>query len=74
MPIFLFDGQKQKDNMWRDIVLMDINHILLGRLWRHNRCAIHDGRKNTYTFKLNKVKIVLLVWKEEFALGPLTQR
>jgi hypothetical protein len=53
-------GSRYKDKMWCDIVAMDACHLLLGRLWQYDRSAHHDGRKNTYSFMLGKVKITLL--------------
>jgi len=31
---------------------MDACHLLLGRPWRHDRDVIHNGKSNTYCFKL----------------------
>lgn len=53
-------GGKYKDSIWCDVVPMDVFHVLLGRPWQFNRCVIHDGRANTYTFQLDSLKIVLL--------------
>ena len=30
---------------------MDVCHIFLGRPWQHDKSTVHDGRKNTYSFK-----------------------
>lgn len=37
---------------------MDACHLLLGHPWQYDRQAIHDGLKNTYSFKKDGVKIV----------------
>lgn len=58
-------GKKYRDQVWCDIVPMDVCHILLGRPWQYDRHTIHDGRKNTYTFKMGKTEIVLLPSKDE---------
>ena len=58
-------GKNYKDQIWCDVVPMDVCHILLGRPWQYDREVIHDGRKNTYSFKMGKVEIVLLPCKEE---------
>jgi hypothetical protein len=42
-----------KDEILRDVIPMDVFHLLLGRLWKYDRNVIHDGRKNTYTLEKN---------------------
>lgn len=46
---------------------MDTCHLLLGRLWKFDKSIIHDGKKNTYNFVVDKTKIVLLPSKEVVA-------
>ena len=46
--------------MWCYVVAMDACHLLLGRPWQYDRGAHHDGRKNSYSFMICKVKITLL--------------
>jgi len=41
-----------KDEVLCDILPMDACHLLLGRPWQFDREAIHNGRPNTYRFKL----------------------
>lgn len=41
-------------------MLMDIFHLLLGRSWQYKMKAIHDGRRNTYTFETYGKNHVLL--------------
>jgi hypothetical protein len=53
-------GTKYKDNTWCDVVAMDACHLLLGRPWQYDRNAHHDGRKNTYSFLVDNVKLTLL--------------
>jgi hypothetical protein len=53
-------GNRYKDKMLCDVVAMDACHLLLGRPWQYDRGAHHDGRKNTYSFIIGKVKITLL--------------
>ncbi|KAI9161122.1 hypothetical protein LWI28_014596 [Acer negundo] len=53
-------GSNYKDERLCDVVNMDAYHLLLGRLWQHNRKVHHDGFKNTYSFDFNGTKIVLL--------------
>jgi hypothetical protein len=38
-----------KDEIFCDVIPMDVCHLLLGRVWQYHRNVIHDGRKNTYT-------------------------
>jgi hypothetical protein len=53
-------GSRYKDKMWLDIVAMDACHLLLGRPWQYDRGAHHDGRKNTYSFMFDRVRITLV--------------
>ncbi|XP_059433719.1 uncharacterized protein LOC132166885 [Corylus avellana] len=53
-------GKRYKDKVWCDAVAMDACHILLGRPWQYDRNAHHDGRKNTYSFLVDNVKLTLL--------------
>ncbi|XP_059441865.1 uncharacterized protein LOC132174190 [Corylus avellana] len=53
-------GKRYKDKVWCDVVAMDACHILLGRPWQYDRNAHHDGRKNTYNFLVDNVKLTLL--------------
>jgi hypothetical protein len=54
-----------KDEILCDVILMDVCHILLGRPWKFDRNAIHDGRKNTYTLKTNGRTHILLPIEEK---------
>jgi hypothetical protein len=42
-----------KDEIFSDVIPMDVCHILLGRPWQYDRKVIHDERKNTYTLDKN---------------------
>jgi hypothetical protein len=53
-------GNRYQDKMLCDVVAMDACHLLLDRPWQYDRGAHHDGRKNTYSFIIGKVKITLL--------------
>ena len=37
------------DEVLCDIISMDAFHMLLGRPWQFDRCAVHDGHANTYS-------------------------
>ena len=52
-------GKKYVDEVVCDVIPMDACNLLLGRPWQFDREATHDGRKNTYTFKVNKKTITL---------------
>ena len=49
------------DEVLCDIMPMDSCHIFLGRPWKYDRCATHDGRLNQYTLWLNGTKQMLLL-------------
>ncbi|XP_020094893.1 uncharacterized protein LOC109714604 [Ananas comosus] len=48
-----------RDQVWCDVLPMDVGHILLGRPWWYDHDVTHYGRQNTYTFTHDKKKIVL---------------
>ncbi|XP_047326853.1 uncharacterized protein LOC124930564 [Impatiens glandulifera] len=52
-------GEKYKDEVWCDVIPMDVCHLLLGRTWQFDRKTQHDGFKNTYTFIKDGEKIIL---------------
>ena len=52
-------GKLYKDEVLCDVLPMDACHVLLGRPWQFDRDVMHDGRKNTYSFMMDKKKIVL---------------
>ncbi|CAL8151357.1 unnamed protein product [Prunus armeniaca] len=51
---------------------MDACHILLGRPWQYDRGAIHDGKKNTYSFLIGKTRLVLFPNKEIVSKPSIT--
>ncbi|GKE88486.1 hypothetical protein Tco_1565961 [Tanacetum coccineum] len=53
-------GTTYKDNVWCDVVPMDVCHLLLGRPWESDRNTTHNGRANTYSFLFDGVKITLM--------------
>ena len=56
-------GKHYQDEVWCDVVLMDVCHLLLGRPWQYDRKVIYDGFKNTYSFHKDGHKIVLALLK-----------
>ncbi|XP_076938109.1 uncharacterized protein LOC143606112 [Bidens hawaiensis] len=57
---FFFVGTTYKDDVWCDVVATDTCHLLLGRPWEFDRRIEHNGRSNTYSFMLGRVKITLV--------------
>jgi hypothetical protein len=45
-------GATYKDQVWCDVVSMDVCHLLLGRPWLYDRRVMYDGFLNTCTFML----------------------
>ena len=64
-------GPTYQDFVWCDVVVMDVGHLLLGRPWQYDQGAIHDGWKNTYSFRCGTKEIVLLPSQEGDALQPM---
>ncbi|KAK1561505.1 hypothetical protein QYE76_007581 [Lolium multiflorum] len=52
-----------EDTVECDVVPMTVCHMLLGRPWKFDKKAIHDGFSNAYTFKVKDKK---------FELRPMT--
>ncbi|XP_021722706.1 uncharacterized protein LOC110690181 [Chenopodium quinoa] len=52
-------GKLYKDEVLCDVLPMDACHVLLGRPWQFDRDVMHDGRKNTFSFMMDKKNIVL---------------
>ena len=50
---------------------MDACHLLLGRPWQFDREVLHDGKKNTYTFKIEKKTITLAPLKPSQIHQPI---
>jgi hypothetical protein len=53
-------GANYVDHVWCDVVDIDTCHLLLGKPWKHEKVAIQDETKNTYSFMVDKVKLTLL--------------
>ena len=52
-------GHKYRDEIWCDVMPMDICHVLLGRSWQWDRNIIYRDRENIYELKVEG-KIVKL--------------
>jgi len=58
-------GKKYRDEIWCDVVEMDVCHLLLGRPWQYDRAVQHDGRTNSYSFMFEGTKIILVPKKRQ---------
>ena len=63
-------GKSYVDEVLCDVMPMDACNLLLGRPWQYDREVVHDGRKNTYTFKFNKKTITLAPISPNRTLPP----
>lgn len=52
-------GNRYLDELWCEVVPMDVCHLLLGRPWQYERHTKHDGFKNTYSFLKDGINITL---------------
>ncbi|GKE14197.1 RNA-directed DNA polymerase [Tanacetum coccineum] len=50
-------GNRYSDEVWCEVIPMDACHVLLGRPWQHDRRTKHDGFKNTYSFRKDRINI-----------------
>lgn len=62
--------KKYFDEVWRDVVPMDVCHVLLGRPWQYDHQTIHDGKKNTYSLCKGNQQYTLLPMKEKVSSKP----
>ncbi|KAK8954475.1 hypothetical protein KSP39_PZI002180 [Platanthera zijinensis] len=61
-----------EDNVWCDVIPMDVAHVLLGRPWLYDRDVTSYGRSNTYTFFDKGKKITLSPTRpKEKSKGPI---
>lgn len=58
-------GKKYQDEIWCDVVDMDVCHLLLGRPWQYDRAVQHDDRTNSYSFMFEGTKITLVPKKQQ---------
>lgn len=62
-----------KDIILCDVFPTDVFHLFLGRLWQYDRKAIHNGEKNSYSFRKDGVTYTIesmMNWEEGKSLGP----
>ena len=69
----MFQIGSYQDEVRCDIIEMDACHILLGRPWQFDREAMHEGKRNVYSFEMNGKKHSLhpLKGKQEEANNQL---
>jgi len=54
------DFDLYKDNIWYDVVSMDVGHVILGRTWLYDKDVTIYGRSNMCQFEHEGKKIKLL--------------
>ncbi|GKD82187.1 RNA-directed DNA polymerase [Tanacetum coccineum] len=57
VSIIVSIGNRYSDEVWCEVIPMDACHVLLGRPWQHDRRTKHDGFKNTYSFRKDRINI-----------------
>lgn len=57
--IFFSIEQNYTDEIWCDVVPVDVCHWLLRCPWKFDKETINDGYENTYSFVKDGVKVVL---------------
>ena len=50
---------RDNDRVLCDVVPMEATHILLGRPWKYDTKAVHDGLTNKISFQHHDRKIIL---------------
>ena len=65
--------KKYKDEIWCDVVDMDVCHLLLGRPWQFDRAVQHDGWTNCYSFMFNGTRITLVPKKRQQSESKLEE-
>ena len=55
-----FQIESYHDELICEIIEMDACHFLLGRPWQFVMEAVHEGKRNVYSFEMNGKKIVLI--------------
>ena len=68
-----FSIGRYKDKVLCDVLPMDACHFLLGRPWKFDFQAIHDGGKNSYNFKNENVTFKIQSLMEDVevkTIGP----
>eukprot|EP00253_Pinus_taeda_P003119 PITA_03119 len=60
-----FQVGKYKDKIVCDVMPVDVCHILLGRPWKYDRAAMHDGKRNTYKYGKYGVNHTLFPLQED---------
>ena len=45
--------------------VIDVYYVLLGRPWKFDKGAIHDGKINTYNFEMDGERHTIIPFKDE---------
>ena len=59
---------------YKDKILCNVCHILLGRPWQFDKKVIHDGRSNYHSFEKNGIRHVLQPLQEGGTEGQSTPK
>ena len=66
MPSVSFSIRKKfVDQVLRDVVQMDVCHLLLGRPWQYDKRTCHGGKRNTYSLTMGGELISLLPMRKK---------
>nr|XP_009792042.1 PREDICTED: uncharacterized protein LOC104239177 [Nicotiana sylvestris] len=57
--LLCFKIGKYMDEILCDVITMQACHLFLGRPWKYDRNALHEGRSNSYTLELKGKKYLL---------------
>ena len=68
-----FKTSGYRDEVLRDVIPMDVCHVLLGIHWKYDMNVIHDGRKNTYTLEKNGCKHMLFPIEDKGVKGEASR-
>jgi hypothetical protein len=56
---------RYRDEIFCDVIPMDVCHVFLGRPWQFDRNVIDDGTRNSYTLEKNGRTHMLLLIEEK---------
>ncbi|GMQ06608.1 hypothetical protein CsSME_00051130 [Camellia sinensis var. sinensis] len=63
--IAFFIRKKYFDEVWYDVMPMNVCHVLLGYPWQYDRQSLHDDKRNTYAILKDESHFTLLPVKEK---------
>jgi len=68
--IIFYEKKKYKDSDWCDVMLMNTCYILLGRLWKYDRCILNNKWYNIYTPSI-KGKCIVLIFMRKWLITEI---